>query len=215
MFKKQGPIWKLTFVVTTVFFLACVVVFTFDITLSKGGRKHALLAILSNKASTYHFYKVDDGVGFLVDDDSTPKYEVDEFLAYETNTFPFCLTCGWNKQVRNGIRVPNPYRIGDLIFSPDTLHWGTDLVPEGTFPTYDLSTGEASFVNSLSEIAPDADDVQYRLQLDDIVDTYDEISFSSMSDWDCEQGYQTAYIMYGLLLVWGLIALLIKRIRKA
>jgi len=210
-FNKLSAIWTIVFVVASMYFLMCIVIFTFDISLSKSGRQHALLSLLSNKSSDHQFYKVNDKYGFSVDEGYSPS----SFEAYEWNGIPFCLSCGWNQEVWRAASISNPYIQGDVLYSLDTTYWDNGTIPQGVHVTYNLAEEELGYVKSIEEISPDASDRRYRVSEEYVVENYSEISFSGMNDHDCEDAYLTGYVWFGVLLFWALLELIFRRKKPA
>ncbi len=214
LFEKMGPFWGLSFFIVTFMFAYCLVIYGFDINIAKGGRKNAIVAMFANSASDEEFYAIDDEYGYLIRaEEEYEEYAVEYFTAYEQGTIPFCFTCGMFQPKRDFL-IWRPFKNGDLLYGIEMQWTGDDYEKDEAFPTFNFKTKEFKWIDNINDLGPDVGDEKYRVKRDFITSNYSEISFSSDDDMDCFSAFLSIYVVYILLIVWGAIILLIKRIRK-
>ena len=213
IFARLGYIWGLVFRIITVYYIYCIVIYSFDISISKGGRKNALVSMVTNSDSFIEYYAVDDLYGFTVDTEMNMiEHDVESVGSYETTMIPFCFTCGWYAP-SDGFHILQPYKKGDILYTIEASEWAEDGLPIGTYETFNMKTRKSGYVESLNEIGRNADDIKYRVTKEFVMSNYDEISYSGYDDEDCLFAFITAYIIYGILLIWGIFAIIFRRNR--
>lgn len=206
MVKLFGAIWTFVFYLISILFVYSLIIYGFDISLSKGGRKHALISMVTNTSSDYAFYAIDENYGFGIrEEEEFEEFAVDEFSAYGPAEFPLCLTCGYYKKAR-GVQVWGPYMYGSFIYSVNEPY----EEDEG-YEVFNMKSNEVFYVDSLTEIAPDAADPKYKVTRDYIRANGKAISFRGPSDYDCVSTFTAVFVMYGLLIFYAIPAFFIRR----
>jgi len=209
MVKLFGSIWTFVFYLISILFVYSLIIYGFDISLSKGGRKNALISMVTNTHSDYAFYAIDDKYGFGIrEEEEYEEFAVDEFSSYEAGSFPLCLTCGYYHTSRE-VHIWDPYMYGSLIYSVDEPYEDED-----GYAVFNMKSKELFYVDSLSEIAPDAADSTYKVTRDYVRANGDAISFSGPNDGDCIQTFISVFVIYGLLIVWAIPAFFIRKYRR-
>ena len=201
-----------SFALVTSLTIVGIIIFGFDISTPEGGTRKALSNTIKNSGQVAYFYEINDKFAFSVFTDREPgDYDVG-VTVYEQNVVPFCFTCGWYTNDLDDDRgMMMPSRQGSLIYSTDPDMSFDPDAPEGGFVTLDLESGVYGYVNDLSEISADAADPKYQLDRVYISENYDEISFSSYDDEDCFIFFGAMFLCYIILIIWGLIALIVRR----
>ena len=207
---KLGPFWTLSFVILTVLFIISLVIYGFDIQ-SSGSRK-ALTSQIKNEGKTNFYYRINDEFAFGVFTDMEPGEMDVHITTYTQNYIPFCFFCGYYTGDPEDDRGFNqPYRVGDLVYSTRMNINSRDHAPDSTYSTYNLKTNEYGYVQSLEEIAPNADSDTHLVSREYISENYDEISYSSADDEDCMIAFGAVFLGYSILLVWAIFAFLFRK----
>lgn len=212
---KLGPIWGLVFMLVSIMFLYCLVIYGLDINISKEGRKKVLTAMFLNSTSDEKFYAVNDDYGFSVNtEEETPKYAVNYLGGYEREEIPYCFTCGYYRRGGSDIWILDPF-FKDGIYYSSELQWhGSEFENEEAYPILNTKTNEFYWRKDLSELGPDATNESYRVTKEEVMAKYSTISFMGRSDMDCYKSFKSIYATYFLLLIWAIITLIVKRIRR-
>lgn len=214
--RDVGSIWYLCFIVVTIMFLYCVVIYGFDINISKEDRRKAITSMFLNASSSEKYFAIDDKYGFLVDtEENDPKYAVSYFSSYEMAEFPYCFTCGfYASRGKDHIAVMRPFYKNGIYYSIEPQWCGDACDAEEAYPIFNSKNEDFHWSNDLSELGPDATDEKYRVKKGTIMSKYNSISFMGDDDLDCYSSFKSIYATYVLLIVWAMIALLIKRLRR-
>ena len=88
-------------------------------------------------------------------------------------------------------------------------------IPMGAFATFNLKTREEGYVLDLNEIAPDAENEGYRVTRNYVESNFREISYMGDDDDDCIDAFISIYAASFVIFVWGIIAWIIYKVRKA
>jgi len=212
-----SAIWQLAFVIVFILTIITVVIHGFDLKTSKGGRKHILLSLVSNSGSSHSFYPANEAYGFTLDTYYDGEVFVQSFSTYDKNDFPHCYTCGYYDDTY-GLELSDPHKIGNVVYTINQTEYDDGFVPIGHYGTYNLETKTVGSVADLSEIHPNAEnaaDEKYKVDPGYVTDNFEEVSYAGLGAWDCESAYSNLYILYGILLFWGLLEILIRRVRKS
>lgn len=190
-----------------------VIIYGFDITVKeRSGPRKALTSQIKNTGKTYYYYKVSDEFAIGVN----TEYESGEadmwVTKYTQNYVPYCFFCGWYTDDLDDDRsLGQPYMKGDILYNP-TPSGGSDMgLPEESYPTLNVKTGEFSHVMDLSEIDHNAESDEFKITREWVSQNFDEISFSAFDDEDCFIAFSAIFFCYIVLIIWGIIALIVRK----
>ncbi len=209
-FYENNPIWAFCFALITTLYIIGVIIFGFDIQIEKGSSRKALVSIFENDGTSNFYFKIDDEYAVIMDiEDGEVWYT--GITTYTMNYVPFCFTCGWNRPTGGGFN--NVYQKGDLFYNPEPKSYESDEAPEGVYEYYDAGTGERGYVEDLDDLGNNLDKSKYEIDAEEIAENYSEISMSGPDDEDCMVLFAALILCYFILLIWLVIASLIKLIR--
>ncbi len=210
--KRLGAFWAYAFMLVTVLFIVSTIIYGFDI--KSSGTRKALTSQLKNSGKVNYFYRINDEFAFGVFTDRAPgEYDI-IVTSYMQNYVPFCYFCGYSTgDVDNDQGITQPYKQGNLLYDIEALTDDYMGLPMGAFATLDIDTGTFSRVMDLNEIGPDASEKKYRVTRNEVSANFDEISYSSADDEACMIAFGAGFLSYSILIIWGLLAILFRRIK--
>jgi hypothetical protein len=208
---RPGAIWIYSFSLVTALLVLCLVIYGFDLTTPKGTRK-ALTKEIKNSGKTNFFYALDEKFAFFAFTDRGPEVGL---TTYTRNYVPFCFVCGWNMGDPEDDRGLNPpvYKSGDLLYSERT-DYAWEGIPEGVFPTFNMTSKKFGFVKDSLELGPAPFDRHKKLLHSFVAENFDELSYESADDEDCMISFGALFLCYIILGVWWLIQVLVWVIRR-
>lgn len=183
--------------------VAALIIFGFDINTPKNTRR-ALINALKNGSTVNYFYRINDESAFGIFTDREPG-EMDIIInTYERNMAPYCFFCGWNTANTADKRgILQPYLANGIAYTVEANTEDYGGVPTGEYGTFNLATGEFGHVKDLNEITADPTNVAKRITREYVSENFDEMSFASSDDEDCQIVFSALFVCYVVLLIWG------------
>ena len=209
---RLGAFWFSVLFLLSVITVIAWFIYGFDISTNAQGVRRGIAQQFENEATVNFFFRINDEFTFNIYSDR-PEGEMDIGMGtYRKNAFPYCYVCGYftsNSEDTRG--MVTPYKVGNLVYSIEPLERAYMGLEAQVYPTYNIETQLFSSVKSLDEIAPDAASPVHKVTREYIQNNYNEISFESSDDEDCWIVFSALSICYIILLIWGTLAILIRR----